>query len=87
MNFMTTAEALRIVREMKTGSAKSGDSKTLEALELAETALMSFSTYFGMQVEDKAQVGCAYCRHKDEEPFNYPCYCCKRNMKDYFEKE
>lgn len=84
---MTTVDALGIIREMKLGSGKAGDSKTTEALELAETALISFSTFFGMQVEDKAQEGCAYCRHRDKEPFNYPCYCCKRNMQDYFEKD
>ena len=87
MSNMTTADALRIIREMKLGSGATGDNDTLEALELAETALMSFSTYFGMQVEDRLHEGCAYCRHRDEEPFNYPCYTCKRNMKDYFEAE
>lgn len=84
---MITAEALRVIREMKLGSGKAGDTNTTEALELAETALMTFSTYFGMQVEDKAQEGCAYCSYRDEEPFNYPCYCCKCNMQDYFEKD
>ena len=84
---MTTADALREIREMKVGAGKCGDDKTIEALELAETALMALSTYFGMQVEDKAHTGCAYCRHRDEEPFNYPCYACKRNMQDYFEEE
>ena len=95
---MNTADAIRIVRDLRVGSCASGDNETLEALELAETALMAFSTYFGMQtalmafstyfgmqVEDKT--GCAYCRHRDEEPFNYPCYTCKRNTHDYFEAE
>lgn len=86
---MTTAEALREIRELKVGAGKCGDDKTIEALEMAETALMAFSTYFGMQVEDSIdnKSGCAYCRHRDEEPFNYPCYACKRNMQDYFETE
>lgn len=84
---MNTADAIKIIRDLKVGSCASGDSETLEALELAETALMAFSTYFGMQVEDSTNIGCSNCRHKDEEPWNYPCYDCKRNHKDYCEIE
>lgn len=67
---MTKEEAIKIIQDLTKGAGLAGDESVIEALDMAQKALV--------------EKGCANCVHKDADPWNYPCYKCSRNHKDYY---
>lgn len=67
---MTKEKAIKIIQDLIKGAGLAGDESVIEALDMAQKELL--------------ENGCATCKHEDVEPWDTPCYDCRRNHKDYY---